>query len=108
MKNRLSSAVSESKNGVYINLHVIPGSSKSVFPAGFNKWRSCIEIKVKSEAKDNKANIEVLNLVSSFFVIPLERIFIVSGKKSREKKVEINNISIDQVQKKIEVALDGL
>jgi uncharacterized protein (TIGR00251 family) len=59
-------AVKESKEGVLLQLHVVPGSSQSVFPAGYNSWRKRLEIKVQSEAKDNKANIEVRETIASF------------------------------------------
>ena len=101
-------AVSFSKNRILIKLHVIPGSSQSVFPAGYNTWRKCIEIKVNSEAKENKANNEVIEKIAEFFNILQKDIRIVYGQKSREKTVSIENMQIDDICKKIEESLNGL
>ena len=66
-------AIKSSKQGVILRVHVVPGSSQSLFPAGYNQWRKCIEIKVRSEAKDNKANNEVIKTVAEFFKDASER-----------------------------------
>ena len=91
-----------------MKLHVLPGSSKSIFPAGYNNWRNSIEIKVKSQAKDNKANIEVINKIAEYLNIPLRDILIISGQKNREKTVAINNLQIDEIYNKIQGSLNGL
>jgi len=40
-------ALSHTKNEIILRLHVIPHSSKSIFPAGYNPWRNSFEINVK-------------------------------------------------------------
>jgi len=97
-----------SENEVQIKLHVIPGSSKSVFPSGFDNWRKSIEIKVKAKAKDNKANIEVIEKIASFFNISSKNINIIAGQKSREKIVLIKNTDINKICKKIEDSINEL
>jgi len=101
-------AISLSKDIVLIKIHVIPSSSQSLFPAGYNNWRQCVEVKVKAAAKDNKANIEVIEKIAGYFNISLENIHIISGKKGREKTVSIKNIQKRDVCKKIEESLNGL
>ena len=101
-------AIKISKNKILINLHVTPSSDYSVFPAGYNKWRKCIEIKVNSKAKENKANIEVIQKIAKYFNISTKDIFIVDGQKSREKTVSINNLQINEVYNKLEESLNGL
>jgi uncharacterized protein (TIGR00251 family) len=100
--------ITNSENEIQIRLHVIPGSSKSVFPSGFDKWRKILEIKVKSKAKENKANIEVIKKIASFFNISAKNINIIAGQKSREKIVSIKNIELNKVCKKIEDSLNEL
>jgi uncharacterized protein (TIGR00251 family) len=97
-----------SENEIQIKLHVIPGSSKSVFPSGFDNWRKSIEIKVKAKAKDNKANIEVIEKLASFFNISSKNINIIAGQKSREKIVSIQDIELKKVCSKIEDSLNEL
>jgi uncharacterized protein (TIGR00251 family) len=103
-----NSAISFLKDEVLIKIHVIPGSSKSLFPAGYNIWRQCIEIKIKAAAKENKANREIIEKISKYFNILPKDIYIVSGNKGREKTVSIKNIKKRDVCRKIEESLNGL
>ena len=97
-----------SENEIQIKLHVIPGSSKSVFPSGFDKWRKTLEIKVKAKAKENKANIEVIEKIASFFNVSLKDINIVAGQKSRQKIVSIKNIELNKFCRKLEDSINEL
>ena len=103
-----NNAISLSKNEVLIKIHVIPGSSTSLFPAGYNTWRKCIEIKVKALAKENKANEEVVEKISNYFNILQNDVSIISGQKGRDKIVSIKNKQKKDVCKKIEESLNGL
>lgn len=101
-------AISLSNNKVILKLHVIPGSFQSVFPAGYNKWRNCIEIKVKAEARENKANNEVIEKIAEFLNVSPKDIFVISGQKSKEKTVSVKNVRIDEICDKIKESLNGL
>ena len=80
-------------SGVTINLFVTPDAEKCVFPAGYNKWRKRMEIKVCSKTKDNQANSEVVQIIAEFFKKSIKNVYIISGKKTRKKTVLIKNIS---------------
>jgi len=101
-------ALNLSNNEVRLQLHVIPGSSQPVFPAGYNTWRNSIEIKVKAGAKENKANSEVIDQIAMYFNISLKEVCIIHGQKNREKIVAIKNIQIEDVFKKIKGSLRGV
>ena len=101
-------AITQIGKTVTIQLHVIPGSSQSIFPIGYNTWRQCIEMKVKAIAQDNKANNEVKELIASFFHIPRKDISIISGHKQREKTISIKNGDINSICKKIKETINGL
>lgn len=101
-------AISLSKDKVLIKIHVTAGSSQSLFPAGYNKWRHWIEIKVKAAAKENKANDEVITKIAEYFNRSSKDISIVSGQKGREKIISIKNIPFKEVCSKIEESLHGL
>jgi uncharacterized protein (TIGR00251 family) len=101
-------AIKSSNQGVILCLHVVPGSSQILFPAGYNQWRKCIEIKVRSEAKENKANNEVVETIAGFFKISLKNVILVSGQKSREKTVALKKVPIDTVCERLEESLHGL
>ncbi len=95
-------------SGVTINLFVTPDAEKCVFPAGFNKWRKRIEIKVCARAKDNLANLEVVKIVAEFFKKPIKNIYLISGKKTKEKTVLIEDISENTVLQMLKESLNGL
>jgi len=101
-------ALKKHRNGVIINLFVTPNAKKSVFPAGFNKWRKSIEIKVCANAKDNQANLETIKIVADFFKTPINNIYILSGKKRRQKTILIKENSVDDVIKMLKESLNGL
>jgi hypothetical protein len=101
-------AIKSSNQGVLLCLHVVPGSFETVFPAGYNQWRNCIEIKVRSEAKDNKANNEVVETIAGFFNITPKNVILVSGQKSREKTVALKKVTVDTVCERLEESFHGL
>lgn len=94
-------ALQVTKEGVLLQLHVIPGSADSVFPAGYNPWRNRLEMKVKAEATHNKANDEVRETIASFFHCSQKNISISSGQKTREKTIVIRNITKETMMKKL-------
>lgn len=94
-------AIKQSNKGVILCLHVIPGSSQTVFPYNYNLWRKAIEIKVRSEAKDSKANNEVRETIAWFFRLCTKDVVLISGEKSREKTICLKKISIDDVTEKL-------
>jgi uncharacterized protein (TIGR00251 family) len=103
----LNDAVKPSAQGVIVCLHVVPGSSEAMFPAGFNPWRKCIETRVRSSAQENQANIEVIETIARFFELSTHDVLLISGQKSREKTVVLKRISVDLVRKKLQGALHG-
>ncbi|HUT00457.1 MAG TPA: DUF167 family protein [Candidatus Thermoplasmatota archaeon] len=100
-------AVEASPQGVILFLHVTAGSSQTVFPGSYNQWRNCLEIKVQSEAKGNKANTEVLETIARFFQLPGKNVILVSGEKMREKTVCLKAIPLNRVQEKLKEYFDG-
>lgn len=90
-------ALKESSQGVMLSLHVIPGSAQTVFPVSYNQWRHALEIKVQAQAKDNKANIEVVETIAHFFKLSRKDVVLMSGEKNREKTICLKNISLTMV-----------
>jgi len=103
-----NNAIKQRQNDALIQIHVIPNSSKSIFPAGYNNWRSCIDIRVISATKDNKANNEIIEKISKYFNILPKNVSIISGLKGRVKTILIKNIEKNDIIKKIEDSLNGL
>jgi len=104
----LEDIIRKHSNGTTIDLFVIVDSKKSIFPAGLNKWRKRIDVKVSAKAKDNQANLEVVKIIAEFFNKPTKNVSIISGKKSKQKTVLIKNLSANTVTKKLKELLNGL
>jgi len=81
--SKIEDAVKEVKDGVLISLYVSPGSKEVSF--GYDEWRKAIEVKLKSPAKEGKANKELLNIFKEIF----GDAEIVSGEKSRSKVLKV-------------------
>ena len=96
-----------SSQGVFLYLHVSPGSSQTMFPSNYNPWRKSIEIKVRSKAAENKANIEVLETIARFFNLAEKDVVLVSGDKQREKTVLLKKISLNVVEGKLKEYFNG-
>lgn len=106
--SNVGDAVTQHSDGSFLALFVTPNTGRTVFPAGYNPWRKRIEIKVVATAKDNKANIEVINTVAMFFHASEKDVFITHGKKSREKIVLIKHVSAEEITNRLKEPIHGL
>ena len=104
----VNNAVTKHSDGSFLALFVTPNAGRTVFPAGYNPWRKRIEIKVAATAKDNRANVEVINTVATFFHISEKDISIVHGEKNREKTILIKHISVEEITNRLKEPLHGL
>jgi uncharacterized protein (TIGR00251 family) len=107
MRNN-SNIVKKHQDGATIALFVTTGARSIVFPAGFNKWRGAVEIKVSSPANEYKANKEVIKTVADFVDKPVENVYVLTGSKNRSKTVLIKGISPDAVYERLKESLNGL
>ena len=84
--------------GVYteIEARIIPKSSCNEIMAG-----DVVRIKVTSPPVDGKANKSVIDLLSKKFKVPKKDIQIVSGEKSRNKRIRIYGFSRSELSKLI-------
>lgn len=90
-------AVKRSAGGVTLELEVVPGSSESRFPAGYNEWRGRIEAKVRAPPEDGKANAELCGLVAAALGVPPAHVRVTSGQTSRRKSVTVAGIDVAAV-----------
>ena len=74
----------ENKNGLTLNIYVIPRSSKSEVMGIYN---DCLKIKLKSPPVDNAANEELIRFLADKLKIPKKNIEIISGHKQKRKVV---------------------
>ncbi len=100
--------IEKHEDGAILNISVKPDCDCIVFPAGFNNWRKRVEIQVKSPAKDNRANKDVIKTLSAFFEKPVNSIFVVSGSKNKNKTVLIKGVTPKFVTSKLRESNNGL
>lgn len=82
--------VKEFDGALEIALHVQPRARKTEIAGEFN---GALKLKVMAPPVDDAANKAVIQFFATLFSIPKSRVEIVSGEKSREKKVRIAGIS---------------
>lgn len=87
MDEKLLDSVSiPSDDGVYMDVHVIPGSSRDGI-MGVNPWRKTLDISLKEKPVDGGANKSLIELLSTELGVDKENISIVKGHKIRDKRV---------------------
>jgi uncharacterized protein (TIGR00251 family) len=80
------------KNGstTTIDLIVTTGSKKNEI-TGFDKWRERINVRIKEKPMDGKANDAIIHLFSNIFGVKSHNVKIISGLKTHQKTVEIDD-----------------
>jgi uncharacterized protein (TIGR00251 family) len=71
-------------------LHVQPGAKRSEF-AGRHGER--IKLRLAAPPVDGKANAALIDFLAAYFGVPRRDVTIVSGLKSRSKRVAIEGVS---------------
>tara|TARA_B100001996_G_scaffold382577_1_gene374778 strand:+ start:4507 stop:4809 length:303 start_codon:yes stop_codon:yes gene_type:complete len=95
----LSACIQTTLDGmVLLEIEVQPGSSRQGI-VGFNQWRSKLQVAVKAEAQQGKANIAVCNVLSTLLKAEAK---VVSGHTSRQKKVSIEGLNPSEIIQRLE------
>lgn len=79
-----------------IDARIIPKSSRNEV---VSEESGLVKIKVTSPPVDGKANKAVVDLLAKQLKVPKKDIQIVSGEKSRNKKIRISGISLSEFNK---------
>jgi len=99
--------VKKHRDGAIFDIFVTPDAHNIIFPAGCNDWRKCIEINVRASAEKDKANKEIIQTIADFFDKPLSDIYILAGRKNREKTVLVKGVTVNFVSERLRESLDG-
>jgi uncharacterized protein (TIGR00251 family) len=83
--------VRQGKEGVYIDLHVVPGSKKEGID--YDEYAKRLRLKISEPAVDGKANKAVI----THFCGVLGNCELVSGQKSRKKAILVRGKQINEV-----------
>ena len=95
----LSACIQTTRDGmVLLEIEVQPGSSRQGI-VGFNQWRGRLQVAVKAEAQQGKANIAVCNVISALLKAEVK---VISGHTSRQKKVSIEGLKTPEIIQRLE------
>ncbi|MCK5291824.1 MAG: YggU family protein [Thermoplasmata archaeon] len=92
----IEDAVQSGSGHTTVRFHITPGSSKTGF-AGYDPWRKCIKVSIRSQPRIGEANAELISILAEWFGIDESKFDIVSGKKDRSKSVSIQGLSEGKV-----------
>jgi hypothetical protein len=97
-ENILNCIKKYNENNTIILVRLTPNSSKDEI-LGYNE--EYIKIKVSAPPNENKANKKLILFLSNFFNIPKSNVELISGDKSRLKKILLKNFPEELVKQKI-------
>ncbi len=86
--------IRETNSGVNILLHVVPRAKRCEI-AGLHN--GALKLKVTAPPVANAANQAVVEFFASLLDIPLSRLHIVSGSKSRQKILHVEGVSVHEL-----------
>jgi hypothetical protein len=98
-------AVHEAREGVVLDVELVPGASRDAFPDGYNEWRKRVMARVAAPAEEGRANEALVALVAQFFDVPRARVRVAHGAASRQKGVVIEGLSAAAVRDRLAAAL---
>lgn len=90
--------IKTTEKGIILTVKLTPNASKDEILGYSNEY---VKIKVSAPPNENKANKKLIEFLSDFFDLPKSGIELISGDKSRLKKVLLKNIKEENVNEKI-------
>ena len=100
-KKEILNCIISSDDGCYLDISVSPNSSKSEI-SGVNIWRDNVEVSVKERAQDGEANKAIIALLSERLNIPTNKIEIVKGRTSKQKRIFFRAVDSEEIKNKLE------
>lgn len=83
-----------------LELHVTPRGSKNEIIGWKNE---ILWLKITAPPVDGSANTAIIKLLATVLKVKKSAITIISGEKSREKRLKIENINLDEIHKIINI-----
>lgn len=96
--------IKETRTGVSIQVRVVPRAARTEL-AGIEQ--GTLKIRISAPPIGGRANGEVVSFLAKVIGISPSQIAIASGEKSRNKRVEIRNITALELQKRLYEAENG-
>lgn len=88
--------VTEALGGVVFAVRVIPRASRNSIDG---EYQGALKLRVIAPPLDGRANLAVCSLLSERLKVPLSAVKILSGQKSRNKRVQIFGVRPQQAVK---------
>ena len=93
-------ALGEDSDGTYIDLEVSPGSGSQAI-RGYDEWRKRIKVSVRSEAREGRANTELITFLGRILKVPPRRVSIASGHTTSQKRVFVEGLGLQELTDKL-------
>ena len=97
--------ISETKEGTIINIKLVPNSSVNKIVDYTDEF---LRIKISAPPIENKANKELVSFTSEILKINKSKIKIISGEKSKLKKLLIIDSNLTEITQKILFMLNSI
>ena len=95
----------ETPQGTVFCVKLVPNSSHNKIVDFTDEY---VRIKISSPPVENKANKELISFCSNIFDVNKSKLEIISGEKSKLKKILIKGSKIEELSQKIMFVLDSL
>lgn len=86
----------EKDGAVIFSLRVQPRASRDAIDG---EWNGALKLRVTAPPVDDRANEACRRLLAEHLNIPLSAVRILSGKRSRTKRVEVRDVTAEQVRR---------
>ncbi len=97
--------ITASEQGVIFSVKLVPNSSFNRIVDYTNEY---VRIKISAPPVENKANKELISFCSKLFDVNKSKIEIISGDKSKLKKVLIKTPNFEEVTQKLLFVLNSI
>jgi uncharacterized protein (TIGR00251 family) len=90
---------------VVLRVSVSPGAGRSVV---VGRHGDALKVRVGAPPERGRANTAVVELLASVLGVPKADVELVGGETSRSKRVAVTGVDPDEVDRRLEAALDDL
>lgn len=97
--------LTQASNGIIFSVKLVPNSS---FSKIVDYTEEYARVKICAPPIENKANKELISFCSKLFDVNKSKIEIISGEKSKLKKILIKDTKLDVLTQKLIFVLDSL
>ena len=92
--------ITQKENVIELQLRIHPNAKKDGFAGIWNETH--LKVNINAPAVDGKANSALINFLAKYFHLRKSAIELISGETSREKRIFIQGLSIEDVLRKID------